>query len=196
MDGPKLLCRGHCLEHSGSVFSALNKSLYFKGTLAPLAICHPTHALQWAVFLCTQSAVPPKGSVARAQSWASWWPLGIRALWSRTRKTMTTASGSCRQTQMSFHLSWLSQGLFMVIHALASHCPSHRLISLEQPKCQVKRLMARAHEWLPAKLLWVQPNLLQFIPSLEASSGETLCVLLGAVALEGNIPFSCLCHSA
>lgn len=51
-------CCGYCLEHTGSAVTALTKLLYFKGNLASLALCLPTQALQWPLFLGTQSPLP------------------------------------------------------------------------------------------------------------------------------------------
>ena len=34
-------CLGCCLEHTGHAITALTESLYFKGSPASLAICHP-----------------------------------------------------------------------------------------------------------------------------------------------------------
>lgn len=55
-------CLRHCLVHTEHTFIALNKSLYFKANTLSLAIYHPTQALWWLLFLCTQSAVPAEGS--------------------------------------------------------------------------------------------------------------------------------------
>lgn len=40
----------------------------------------------------------------------------------------------------SFHISWLYKRLFIIIHPSASHCLSHRVNLLEQPRCQWGRV--------------------------------------------------------
>lgn len=61
-------CLGHCLSYKGHVVSALTKSLYFKGSPACVAICHPTWAFRSPLFICAQSAVSTEGPVARAHT--------------------------------------------------------------------------------------------------------------------------------
>lgn len=50
--------------------TALTESLSSKDNPASLAIWHPTRALRWPLFLCTQSAVFTEGSVARGPTQA------------------------------------------------------------------------------------------------------------------------------
>lgn len=63
-------CLEHHLEHIGHGVGPLTKSVYFKGNLASLAMCHPIQLLWWTFFLYTQSAIFTEVSVARAHTWA------------------------------------------------------------------------------------------------------------------------------
>lgn len=62
-------CFGHCLEYSRHALTASTKSLYFKGNLASLAICHPTWVQRCLFFLYTKSALSTEGSAARAHTY-------------------------------------------------------------------------------------------------------------------------------
>lgn len=58
---------GHCLEHTDHIITALTKLLYFKDSLATLAICLSSQPLKQFLFLCTQSAVSTERSCC--QDW-------------------------------------------------------------------------------------------------------------------------------
>ena len=66
---------------------------------------------------------------------------------------MRTAWGSCRWTQMSFHISWPHKGLFISPAPWFFIVQAIGLISLEGPNCEFKGLMTKAYEWLPASAL-------------------------------------------
>ena len=72
-----------------------------------------------------------QGSLAGVRTWArasAFWLVGhVCALWAGMWKTVRTASGFCRWTQVSFHISWSQKDLIMIIHLMASHCPSRRV---------------------------------------------------------------------
>ena len=55
-------CPGHCLEDAGMLL--LHQ--HVKGNSASLERCRPMQALLWPPILCTQSAIPTEGPVARA----------------------------------------------------------------------------------------------------------------------------------
>ena len=135
---------GWYLEHIGRADTALSKILYLKGNLASLATHHPMEALQWTLLLCSRSAVSTGVSVAKvhsqARTSASWLPGAVNASWAGMWKTVRTALGSCRWTQMSFHISWPHKGLFMIIHPSAFHYLSHRVNPFRTAQLSVQRV--------------------------------------------------------
>lgn len=131
--------------------------MYFKGNPASLAICHST---QWPPFLCTQSAISTERSVARAQTkldhhFADCQEVSASTVWARMWKTVRNFSGSCKQTKMSFHISWPHKSLLMVIYSSASHVPA-----IGKPfgtaQLSVQRVKSQGSWTIRAKPLWVQ----------------------------------------
>lgn len=51
------------------------------------------------------------------------------------------------------------KGLFMSIHTLASHCPSHRVNPFRPAQPSVHRVISQgSFKWSSTKLLWIQPT--------------------------------------
>lgn len=61
---------GCVLGFTGHVVALLAKSPYFQSNSAFMAMCRSPWALQWPLFLRTQSAGSTEGSVDRARIWA------------------------------------------------------------------------------------------------------------------------------
>lgn len=90
----------------GHTVNALTKSPYVKGNPASLAIPHPTHVLRWPHSLCTQSAVSTERPVGRAHTWArASFPVARGYRRRGKHPHLRTASGACKQIQMSFVIS-------------------------------------------------------------------------------------------
>ena len=79
------------------------------------------------------------GLVIWAKTSASWLARNVSSLWDSIWKTVRTASGSCKQTQMSLHVSWLCKNLFIIMQPLASHCPSHRINPFRTAQLSMQR---------------------------------------------------------
>lgn len=98
-------------------------------------LCHHPGTVQapwWLLLLCIQPTISTQGSAARSHTRAraptSWSPGVVSALGAPMWKMVRTISGTCRWTWMSFHISWPPcEGLFMVIHFLASHGSNYRV---------------------------------------------------------------------
>lgn len=83
---------------------------------------------------------------------------------------MRTATGTFKAIPKVFPHILILQGLFIIIYPSASHCPSQRIIPLEQPDCQCK---GSDH----------QPNHSEFNP-LEAAGDS--CLYPSDVSVELN----------
>lgn len=154
-------CLKHCSEHTGHAVTASTRSPNVQGQLASLTMCHSTWALM--LFLCTKSAVSTIGSVARAHVQAGGQLpdyQGLSAPWEpghgRQCGLPQVLAGE-PNVFLSFHISWPLEGLFMITHPLAFHCPIIGLIPLQWPNYKYKGLMARTYEWSPAKLSEFSP---------------------------------------
>lgn len=120
---------------------------------------HPTWALQWSLFLCSHSAVSTEGRLLGLIPDLGHQPPECQG-WVRARmwKTMRTVSGFAGEHK-GFHThpdsirehSWSSTPWLFIVQDIG-------LISLEQPSCQYKGLMARVYEGSPARSLWAQPT--------------------------------------
>lgn len=132
VDGPRLLWQLSWVlfRTQRTCYYWINQVTVFQRKLASLAMCHPTWAPLWRLFLCTESAVSIVGSGARTHTQAgaaSWLPGAVSTLEARIWKTVRTASGSCRWTQMCFYISSSHKDLLRIIYPSACHCPSHRV---------------------------------------------------------------------
>lgn len=74
----------------GRVVTELTKSLYFKGSLASLAVCPPTGVQRWAPVLCTWLAVCLKVSY-----WGSYVGQGLSRLPDSVRETGCGTQWGC-----------------------------------------------------------------------------------------------------
>lgn len=90
--------------------------------------------------------LPTEGSVVKpysCQSMSSLIARGCQHLMIFAWKSVRTASGSCRQTEMSTYFD--STRLFIIIHLSAYDCPSHRVDPFQMAS-QCKGLTVRAYE--------------------------------------------------
>lgn len=111
-----------------------------------------------------------------------------------------------------FYISCLHKGLFMIIHPLASHCPSHRIIPSGTAQLSVHRDNDQDSWVIIRQTALSSTHWLLHWWLHESLPGGTLCASLGAVALgvywvstpfqswnqnPGNtLPILGLCHSA
>ena len=153
---------GPCLEYTGYAVTTLTESLYFKGNSQSLAICHPFECYHGCSFYapdllyalksqllglmpklghqlpdCQGSSVPYEPGLGR-----QW---GLPQAFASEPKCLSTNPDPMRA------YSWSFTPLLPIVQAI-------ELIPLQQPNCQCKGLVARAHEWSSVRRLWVQPT--------------------------------------
>lgn len=73
-------------------------------------------------------------------------------------------SGSRRQTQMPFHISWPHKGLFMITYSLAFRFSSHGVNIFRTAQLPMQKINNRVHEWSLSKPLSLSPLTAVFVP--------------------------------
>ena len=89
---------------------------------------------QWCLTLCEPMECTVHGILqARILEWVAF-PFSRGSSQHRNQTRVSCIVGrfftnwaSCRWTSKSFYISWFNEDLFIIIHPLAFHCPSHRV---------------------------------------------------------------------